>query len=251
MDEAKQLSIRQCQSIEFEEYAKVQKKGHVSSKSSKLRSLNPYIDSNGLIRVLGRLEHAELSEDTKHPICLPHKSHFTDLVIADAHLSTLHGGPQLMLNYLRTSYWIVGAKSLVKNYVHKCVRCLRFSARNRCQLMGPLPSYRVQLNRPFLRSGVDYAGPIQVRASKGRGHSSYKGYICVFVCMVTRAIHIELVSDLTSQGFLSAFKRFVARRGHVAEIWSDNGTNFVDAARELQILFTAEKSGILKKSLNR
>ncbi|CAK1596495.1 unnamed protein product [Parnassius mnemosyne] len=107
--------------------------------------------------------------------------------------------------------------------------------------MGQLPAVRVTPTRPFKCSGVDYAGPIQLRVSKGRGHRSYKGYICLFVCMATRAIHLEVVSDLTSEGFLQAFKRFVARRGHCQEIWSDNGTNFVGASKELAHLFTYGK----------
>ncbi|CAK1589240.1 unnamed protein product [Parnassius mnemosyne] len=111
--------------------------------------------------------------------------------------------------------------------------------------MGQLPAVRVTPTRPFKCSGVDYAGPIQLRVSKGRGHRSYKGYICLFVCMATRAIHLEVVSDLTSEGFLQAFKRFVARRGHCQEIWSDNGTNFVGASKELAHLFRTEKCNMV------
>ncbi|XP_059056086.1 uncharacterized protein LOC131849964 [Achroia grisella] len=111
--------------------------------------------------------------------------------------------------------------------------------------MGDLPSSRVTASRPFSRSGVDYCGPINVRISKGRGCRCFKGYVCLFVCMVTRAIHLEVVSDMTSEGFIAAFKRFVARRGHCQEIWSDNGTNFVGASKELRVLFKAEKSSIL------
>ncbi|XP_013168607.1 PREDICTED: uncharacterized protein LOC106118494 [Papilio xuthus] len=110
--------------------------------------------------------------------------------------------------------------------------------------MGQLPEARVTPSRPFLRSGVDYAGPINIRPTKGRGYHSTKGYICLFVCMATKAIHLEVVSDMTAQSFLAAFKRFVARRGHVAEIWNDNGTTFVGSAKELKALFNAERSTI-------
>ncbi|CAK1595921.1 unnamed protein product [Parnassius mnemosyne] len=108
--------------------------------------------------------------------------------------------------------------------------------------MGSLPAVRCTPARPFLHSGVDYAGPINIRTSKGRGYHAYKGYICVFVCMVTRAIHLEAVSDLSTQGFLAAFRRFVSRRGHCSQIWSDNGTNFVGAARELNDLKSIQQS---------
>lgn len=108
--------------------------------------------------------------------------------------------------------------------------------------MGQLPTPRVTPNKVFLCSGVDYAGPINIRVSKGRGNKSYKGYIALFICLSTRAIHLEAVSDMTTKGFLAAFRRFVARRGRCAELFSDNGTNFVGAARELLDLFKEEKS---------
>ncbi|KAJ0180229.1 hypothetical protein K1T71_003633 [Dendrolimus kikuchii] len=211
-----------------------------------MKSLNPFIDGNDNLRVGGRLEKASLSEGQKHPLLLPKKSNLTDLVITDAHSKTLHGGPQLMLAYLRSRYCILGAKDLVKRHVRTCVRCVRFSAKITAPLMGQLPSPRVTPSRPFSNSGVDFAGPINVRISKGRGQHAYKGYICLFVCMATKAIHIEVVSDLTTQGFLAAFKRFVSRRGYCSNLWSDNGTNFVGASRELDKLFYAEKSGLHK-----
>ncbi|CAK1586448.1 unnamed protein product [Parnassius mnemosyne] len=113
--------------------------------------------------------------------------------------------------------------------------------------MGQLPSSRVTPCKPFLRTGVDYAGPIDLRMSKGRGNKCYKGYICLFICMVTRAVHIEAVSDFTTQGFLAAFKRFVARRGHCSDIYSDNGTNFIGASKELKQLFSREKHSMLNE----
>ncbi|KAJ8705149.1 hypothetical protein PYW07_010976 [Mythimna separata] len=141
-----------------------------------------------------------------------------------------------MSNYLRTAYWVIGVRNLVKHHVRKCVTCVKHRASIKNQMMGSLPSVRCSPARPFLHSGVDYAGPINIRTTKGRGHRSYKGYICLFVCMSTRAIHLEVVSDMSTQAFLAAFRRFVSRRGHCAKIWSDNGTTFVGASRELQHL---------------
>ncbi|CAK1589037.1 unnamed protein product [Parnassius mnemosyne] len=107
--------------------------------------------------------------------------------------------------------------------------------------MGSLPAVRCTPARAFLHSGVDYAGPINIRTTKGRGHHSHKGYICLFICMSTRAIHLEAVSDMSTQAFLAAFRRFVARRGHCTQIWSDNGTTFVGASRELEQLKTNQE----------
>ncbi|XP_060804637.1 uncharacterized protein LOC106135320 [Amyelois transitella] len=212
------------------------------SKKSKLSTLNPYIDKNGLLRVGGRIEKSDLPDCSKHPFIVSGESHLAKLLVADAHDKTLHGGQQLTCNYIRTKYWITKVKNLVRSHIHNCIPCVRNAAKIRTQLMGQLPSCRVTPLKPFLQTGVDYAGPINIRVSKGRGNRSYKGYISLFVCMVTRAVHIEVVSDLTSQGFLSAFRRFVARRGRCNHLWSDNGTNFVGAAKELKLLLSSERS---------
>lgn len=107
------------------------------------------------------------------------------------------------------------------------------------QLMGNLPAPRVRMSRPFSHTGVDYAGPIEIKAWKGRNAKTLKGYFSIFVCMATKAVHIEVVSDLTTQAFIAAFRRFTARRGLCTAIYSDCGTNFVGANTELQKLLTA------------
>lgn len=224
------------------EYTQLKEKGYLQKKSNKLSSLCPYIDNKGLMRLRGRIENSSLEESTKHPIVLPSSCILTDLIIADAHLKTLHGGPLLMTNYIRTSYWILGARNLIKKHVRQCVICVRQRASTKTQLMGSLPPSRCTPTRPFLHTGVDYAGPINIRTTKGRGHRSYKGYLCLFVCMSTRAVHLEVVSDMTTQAFLAAFRRFVSRRGHCAKLWSDNGTTFVGASRELQQLSSIQSS---------
>ncbi|XP_045541390.1 uncharacterized protein LOC123722864 [Papilio machaon] len=236
-----------CQIVWFETEIEAIRAGKNVSKNSGLISLNPYLDDRGLMRVGGRIQNSQLEDNMKHPIIVPYQSHLTKLLISDAHQRVLHGGPQLTLNFLRSKYWIVRGKQLIKAHIHNCVPCIRHAAVTRNQLMGQLPSCRVTPSKPFLHSGVDYAGPIQMRTAKGRGHKSYKGYICLFVCMATRAVHIEAVSDLTSEGFLSAFKRFVARRGHCSHLYSDNGTNFVGASKELKAMFHNECASLLRE----
>lgn len=233
--------IRKCQE-EFSEEMKEFKNSKIKRKKGNLNSLNAFIDSNGIMRVGGRLQASQLDYNRVHPILLPRESFLSELLIADAHEKTMHGGPQLMVTYLRSKFWIIGVKLLAKKYVRSCVKCIRYSTKVRTQLMGQLPSARVTPNKPFLCTGVDYAGPINIRVSKGRGNKSYKGYIALFICMSTRAVHIEAVSELSTKGFLAAYKRFVARRGRCAELFSDNGTNFVGAARELLYLYNEEKS---------
>ncbi|XP_055909612.1 uncharacterized protein LOC129944287 [Eupeodes corollae] len=89
------------------------------------------------------------------------------------------------------------------------------------------------MSRPFSHTGVDYAGPIEIKSWKARGAKILKGYFAVFICLATKAIHLEVVSDLTTSAFLAAFKRFTARRGSCKKTYSDCGTNFVGANNEL------------------
>jgi len=105
--------------------------------------------------------------------------------------------------------------------------------------MGNLPSECVTLARPFLHTGVDYAGSIQLRMSKGRGQRAHKAFILVFICLVTRAVHLEVVSDYTAEAFLATLRRFTSRRGLCETLWSDCGTNFVGADTQLRSLFSA------------
>ncbi|XP_037928983.1 uncharacterized protein LOC119663452 [Teleopsis dalmanni] len=99
--------------------------------------------------------------------------------------------------------------------------------------MGYMPSHRINVSHPFEHTGIDYAGPIYMKCSKGRGQKSFKGYISVFICMSTKAIHLEAVSDLSTEAFMAALKRFFSRRGKSAHLYSDNGTNFIGALKRL------------------
>ncbi|XP_046404411.1 uncharacterized protein LOC124169753 isoform X2 [Ischnura elegans] len=102
--------------------------------------------------------------------------------------------------------------------------------------MGQLPQYRVKAERPFFNTGVDCAGPLLIKSGSWRTKTKVKCYVTIFVCLASKAIHLEVVSDMTSQAFLAALRRFIARRGRCSQIYSDNGSNFVGAARELQEL---------------
>lgn len=161
------------------------------------------------------------------------------LVVRDAHQATLHGGPQLTHSLLLRRYWILGGAALARKVVRGCVRCARFRADVSKQQMGTLPPERLRPARTFASAGLDYAGPVRIRTHKGRGHTASKGYICLFVCTVTRAIHLEAVSDLFTSAFLAAFRRFVARRGRCRCLLSDNATNFNGADAELRQMFRA------------
>lgn len=243
LNEALETCVRYYQNKIFsEEIQHLQKQGKVLKKSS-LASLSPFLDTTGVLRVGGRLQNAHIKYNERHPYIIPGGCYLAALIVQEAHHNSLHGGNQLTSAVLRSQYHIMNEKREVKQFIRRCVVCTRHKAKTGQQMMGQLPACRVNPARAFENSGVDYAGPIQIRMSKGRGYKSTKGYICLFVCMVTRAVHIEAVTDMTTNAFLAAFRRFVARRGHCKHLWSDNGSNFIGAAKELkQLLQKGEKN---------
>lgn len=103
--------------------------------------------------------------------------------------------------------------------------------------MDKLPLSRVTPSRPSTHTGIDYAGPVTLKTWKGRGAKTSKGWICVFVCFSTSAVHLEAVSDYSTEGFLSAYRQFSSRRGPTHTLYSDCSTNFIGADKELRQLF--------------
>lgn len=153
--------------------------------------------------------------------------------------------------------WLVHGTPAIKRYLRSCVQCARAQPRPLEQQMGDLPRCRVVPTVAFAKSGVDYAGPIKLHKSKGRGVATDKDYIALFICMTTKAIHIEVVGDQTTASFLGALDRFISRRGKVAEVWSDNSTTFQGADAELRALlkearaaFDAAPSYLAKKDIS-
>lgn len=217
----------------------------VATKSS-IAKLRPFLDSQGILRVGGRIKHSLLEEDSKHPIILPQFNHLTYLIVGHYHKKVLHGGVQITLATIRRQFWILKGRQMVKSVIHKCVPCIRYRGTTAYQLMGGLPAVRVRPASVFQNAGVDYAGPFKIRPSQGRGRASLKGYIAIFVCLATKAVHLEVVSDYSADAFIATFKRFTARRGHCATLYSDKGTNFVGADAELRSLFHNARSDTLK-----
>ncbi|GFY73731.1 integrase catalytic domain-containing protein [Trichonephila inaurata madagascariensis] len=176
-----------------------------SLKDSKIEKESPlyncmfYLDENGLIRLGGRLEFCNLSIDEKHPLILPKNSWLTTLIVHREHNKEMHGG--------------TATKPID-------------------QLTSPLPSDRINHTPAFSACGLDFAGPLYVNNFR----ELQKSYIVLFTCGVTRALHLELASDMTTISFLLAFRRFLARRGSCKVIYSDNAKTFLKSKKEIQIL---------------
>lgn len=209
-------------------------------KNAHLSKLNLFIDSQGLIRVGGRIENAlTFNYDKKHPILLCAKHNFTKILFRFEHIQTMHAAPQLLLFTIRETWWPVGGRNLARKIVHGCITCSRMRGKLVTPIMGNLPKERLNPGFPFIFCGVDYCGPALILNRKGRGAKTQKAYICLFICFSTRAVHLELVTDLTSDSYLLALKRFISRRGKPSEIYSDNGKNFVGLKNEFKHFLTS------------
>lgn len=175
-------------------------------KKSKLVSLTPFLDDYNIVRVRGRLKNSILPYRQKHPIILSSNHHFTKILIDHAHFNTLHGGAHLTLSHIRHQFWIIHARKTVQNHLRHCIQCFRNKPRPTTQLMGDLPTQRINPpRRPFLATGVDYTGAIELKASRYRGHTVYKGYITIFICLATKAVHLEAVTGMTTEHFCGLY----------------------------------------------
>lgn len=243
---AEQVMVRAVQSVYFSQDIELIKSNRLPSK--KLHSLSVFLDEVGILRVGGRLSKSDLPFDAKYPVLLPKRDHVVDLIIMHYHVSNCHTGSGLLMSIIRQRFWILDARTVIRSKVRKCNSCFRLNPTHPTPMMADLPAYRVSEAKAFAHTGVDYAGPLRVTLARRRGQHSQKAYICLFVCLVTKAIHVELVSDLTSDGFLAAFKRFISRRGPVSCLYSDNATNFVGAKAQLDELYSFLLSSSFKSS---
>jgi hypothetical protein len=201
-----------------------------------LLSLNRFLDKDNILRVGGRIRHSNVNLDQKHPIVIPGSHHVTKLIIEQEHKRLMHAGTGATLSAIRCKYWPVSGRNSVRQVLRRCISCYRTNPKAMTPVMGNLPACRLQPCRPFIKSGVNYAGPFIIKEGVYKRKRLLKAYIALFVCMTTKAVHIELVSDLTTDAFLATLKRFIARRGIVTDLFSDNGTNFVGANNELHNL---------------
>ncbi|XP_056629853.1 uncharacterized protein LOC130440615 [Diorhabda sublineata] len=239
--------IRICQSQSYSTEIETLKNNKPLSSHSNLLSLSPFLEPDGLLRVGGRLKHSNYSFDKRHPILINSKHHFSKLLFLQEHERLLHGGPQLLLSTIRENYWVISGRNLARKTVKNCVKCFKFNAKTIQPIMANLPRDRTNPSSAFSIVGVDYAGPFMINDKKGRGCRLSKCYIGVFICLSTKAVHLELISSLSSESFIQALYRFVSRRGKPSKILSDNGTSFVGAQRELKDFLKHGSNTIIEK----
>ncbi|XP_051813869.1 uncharacterized protein LOC127536725 [Acanthochromis polyacanthus] len=237
--EAEEFIISTVQKEAFsKEIKSIKDKEEVKASHSKLHKLSPFLDNHNILRVGGRLTKASLHPNIKYPAILPKEHHVSRLLIKHFHERIHHQGRGMTVNEIRANgIWIIGCSTEVSSFIYKCVKCRKYRKLNQDQKMGDLPSERVEATLPFAYSGMDCFGPFCVR----EGRKEVKRYGLLFTCMCSRAIHIEVLDDLSTDCFLNALRCFIAIRGNVTQLHCDQGTNFIGARNEFLTQATQEK----------
>jgi hypothetical protein len=201
--------------IQHKSFPEVYLKSSKKSQSNLEKQLGLFIDSNGIIRCKGRFENSDLTESARFPILLPSSDKFTYLIIKRIHEKVLHSGVSQSLSALRLKYWVPRGRATVRKVIHDCLICRRTEGGPyKMPQMAPLPKSRVCEGTPFLNTGLDYLGLSYTKVNA----ELKKVWICLFTCMITRAIHLEIVGDMTTVSFLNCLRRFIATRGTPQEI---------------------------------
>ncbi|XP_062538735.1 uncharacterized protein LOC134207011 [Armigeres subalbatus] len=203
-------------------------------KSSSLYNLSPFLDTEDVLRMEGRAaQGSSLPFELRFPIILPKQHLVTDKLLEYYHHRVAHGNVESAVNEIRQRFSIQNLRAELKRIGKSCMWCKVKKCRARTPRMAPLPESRVTPGLPpFSHTGVDFCGPVTVTV----GRRSEKRYICLFTCMTTRAVHLEVAHSLTTQACLMAIRRFVCRRGKPLEFYSDNGTNFQAASKAINPL---------------
>ncbi len=248
--ETKKFLLRLSQQQTYPEVLQNHSKGKTLSKGHSLSRFRIIIDSDGLIKVCGRLRDSKSPREPKKLIPLSLQSSIVKLLVSTLHQTYLHPGISTLMSIIRDKYHIPGLRNHLKGHSRHCITCQKAYSKPLHQQMGLLPEVRTTPAPPFDQTGVDFAGPFIIRQGHTRKPVLIKTYACLFVCLTTRAIHIELCTDLTTTEYLTAFRRFCARRGTPSDVFSDNGTNFQGARNELQELRRLTTSGESEQAIS-
>ncbi|GFW99409.1 integrase catalytic domain-containing protein [Trichonephila clavipes] len=205
----------------------VQKQSFSNDTKSLLSQMQTLVDSDGIIRIKSKIIMRKDVESIRYPIVLPSRHPIVTKLIIQKHIELLHAGVQTVMSALRENYWILKSRKTVRRVLSECIICKRFTVRPLTTLSPPLPEDRVREAQIFEITVVDLCGPLFLR-------DRTKSWIVLFTCAVFRAVHMELVTSLSTESFILALRRFISRRGRPFIIYSDNGKNLVGTSNELK-----------------
>jgi len=200
---------------------------------------------NELIYIESRVRDPTQPSSPRKLIVLHPKSKLTRLLLRTLHGTYSHAGISALESILCHTYYIPGLRNLLKLISRTCAPCQRAYAKPLSHQMGMLPPSRTTPAPTFDRVGIDFAGPFILKRGHTRKPTLVKAYAVVFVCMATKAVHLDLCASLSTPDFIATLTRFVSRRGCPSHVFTDNGTNFLGAReeiRELQTLLESSKT---------
>ena len=240
LKKAELLLIKLSQNDSFASEIRSLKAGKPLENASRLKKIDIYTDSDEIIKLRSRtMKFRDDDRRKMNPIILNGKQKIARLIVRHYHEKFLHGNTATIMNEIRQKYWILGLRATLKAILHSCQWCKMRKSLPQIPPMGDLPRERLQHHQfPFSCTAVDYFGPMQVTV----GRRSEKRWGALFTCLTTRAIHLELVPSLSTSSMIMALRRMASRRGTPKVIFSDNGTNFIGAHKELEE--AAEEKGI-------
>ena len=229
---ASEIKFYKPQGMIVKEHVKENRRSNKNRRAeSKLWKLDPFVDKRGILRVGGRLKKSDLNNAIKHPAILPKSCLIVQRIIEYVHREVQHGGRSTTINALRSKgYWVISAHEKVRSVIHHCVPCRLFRGKLGSQKMADLPTDRTTVTAPFTHCGVDMFGPFNCKENR----KVNKRYVALYTCFSSRAVHLEVTNDISTDSFIQSLRRFLARRGPAESLRSDNGKNFVGADNEFR-----------------
>ena len=230
--------IKTIQANSFEDEIKFLTKKSQLSPPPRVKQFGLYLDDVGILRCKGRMNNADLPITSKNPVLLPSKNDFVNLMIKDVHYRIKHSGVRDTLTTLRESYWILRGREATKRIIKQCIICRKFhGVPFKPQPTPDLPDMRVADAPPFTFTVLDFTWPLYITSSKeGQSNEIAQTYICLYTCASTRAIHLELLRDLSVKSFLQSFRRFASRRGLPSTLLSHNAKTFKAGCKEVKTI---------------
>ena len=185
------------------------KRGNNLQHDSSIRKLSPIIDEYGVLCVQGRLGNSSLERCSKEPRIILHSHPIAKLIALDMHNIT-HLGQEWTLSLIRKRYWITKARVVINKITRNCMTCKRLFSQPTPQKMASLPAERIEHDKPpFFYIGIDCFGPFYVKQRR----SEIKRFGCIFTCLTTRTVHIEMLYNLEADTFINGLRRFISRSG--------------------------------------